>query len=144
MEPTPLEPQDGSSIVRTTAVTPVDPPDAAELAVTRADLEIELSNIASAKRRYRWFAGISVTYAPIFFRLGLSHVRASGATAAVGHTAFFLMALVGLLSVVSGTALYFREHARWKSLRADLLSIEFLSSQLPTSEPQEPRDLGCS
>jgi len=124
VEPTPLVAHDSSSIVRATSMTPVDSPDAAEVAAIRADLEIELSNIASAKRRYRWFAGISVTYAPIFFQLGLRY-----------DAAFFLMALVGLLSVVSGTALYFREHARWKSLRADLLSTELLSSQPPTSEP---------
>ncbi len=110
-EKTPPAPQDGS-------------PNAAELTAIRADLNDELSIVADAKRRYRWFAGISVTYAPIFFAMG---VKLS--------TAFFLMGLVGILSVVLGTVLFFREHARWRALRAELLSTELLLYRQAMSDP---------
>ena len=123
-EQTPQAPKDGSSIVRSTTTPLVGSPSPAELTAIRADLKDELSVVANAKRRYRWFAGISVTYAPIFVGLG---VKLS--------TPFLFIGLVGILSVVLGTALFFREHARWRALRAELLSTELPSYQLPTSDP---------
>ena len=123
-EQTPPAPKDASSTVPSTTTPVVGSPSAAELTAIRADLNDELSIVANAKRRYRWFAGISVTYAPIFFGLG---VKLS--------TAFLLIGLVGILSVVLGTVLFFREHARWGALRAELLSTELPSYQLPRSDP---------
>ena len=123
-EQTPPAPKDGSSTVRSTT-TPFDgSPSAAQLTAIRADLNEELSIVANAKRRYRWFAGISVTYAPIFVGLGSKL-----------STPFLFIGLVGILSVVLGTALFFREHTRWRALRAELLATELLSYQLPRSEP---------
>lgn len=109
--------------MRSTTTPLVGSPSAAELTAIRADLNDELSIVANAKRRYRWFAGISVTYAPIFVGLGSKL-----------STPFLFIGLVGILSVVLGTALFFREHARWRALRAELLSTELLAHQLLMSD----------
>ena len=121
---TPRALEAGSSTVGSTATPLVGSPSAAELTAIQADLNDQLSVVVSAKRRYRWFAGISVTYAPIFVGLGVELSRP-----------FLLIGLVGILSVVLGTALFFREHARWRALRAELLSTELLSYQQPLPDP---------
>jgi hypothetical protein len=123
-ERTPPAGEDASSTVGSTATPLVSSPTTAELTAIQADLNDELSIAVNAKRRYRWFAGISVTYAPIFVGLGIELSRP-----------FLLIGLVGILSVVLGTALFFREHARWRALRAELLSTELLSYKQPLHDP---------
>ncbi len=122
---TPPAPVGGSSVVSAGTRPPIGSPSAAELAAIRADLNDELSIVANAKRRYRWLAGISITYAPIFGGLG----------ARLGMLSFLLIALVGVLSLILGTALFFREHTRWRALRAELLSTELLLYQQAMSDP---------
>jgi hypothetical protein len=115
--------------VSSTTVPLVSSLSEAELLAVRADLNHELSIVAKAKQRYRWFAGISVTYAPLFVGLG---VKLSAP--------FLFIGLVGILSVVLGTVLFFREHARSRALRAELLSTELLSYQVSRSDPEERED----